>query len=138
MKDLFDNLSYRVEDVITFESGIPGFEDKKHFVIVNVPEHEPFKWLYCVDDRVLRFALINPLLFYPDYNPQVTKADIATLEIENKKDILVFAIVTLAEDFRESTANLIGPVFINSAKRKGKQVIIDDNRYSTQEKILRS
>jgi flagellar assembly factor FliW len=137
MKDLFDNLKFSEQDIITFENGIPGFEDKKHFVIVTVPEHEPFKWLYCIDDRVLRFALINPLLFYPDYNPKVNKADLSSLELELKEDVLMFCIVTLAEKIKDSTANLIGPVFINTKNMKGKQVVIDDNRYSTREPIIR-
>lgn len=136
MKDLFDTLSYKNEDIITFENGIPGFEDKKHFIIVSVPEHEPFKWLYCIDDKVLRFAIINPIIFYPDYSPKVSKADLASLEIKDKSDILMFCVVTLADDIKQSTANLIGPVFVNIKNKKGKQVIMDDSRYSVQEKII--
>ena len=36
-----------------------------------------------------------------------------------------------------STANLVGPVVINKTKRIGKQIIIEDERYSTQEPVLR-
>jgi flagellar assembly factor FliW len=50
---------------------------------------------------------------------------------------LLYTIVTIAENPLLSTANLIGPVIINKTKRIAKQVIIDDERYSTQEPILR-
>jgi len=36
-----------------------------------------------------------------------------------------------------STANLVGPVVINKTNRVGKQIIVDDDRYSTQEPVLR-
>ncbi|MBD3393026.1 MAG: flagellar assembly protein FliW [Chitinivibrionales bacterium] len=137
MPDLFKNLVYAKEDVITFEAGIPGFESNRHFVLVQVPEYLPFEWLVCTDGTRLRFAVVNPLLFVPDYEPKVTKEQLQELGIEKAEDILLYAIVTIRANPADSTANLIGPIIINKTKRVGKQIIIDDERYSTQEPILR-
>ena len=137
MADFFRDLVYSKDDIITFPSGIPGFEKNKAFVLVRVPEYVPFEWLVCIDGSRVRFAIINPLLFRPDYTPAMTKSHLEDLGIEKPEDILLYAIVTISENPIQSTANLVGPVIINKSKRVGKQVIIDDERYGTQEPILR-
>jgi len=137
MGDFFKDLVYSKNDVINFPSGIPGFEKNKEFVIVSLPEYAPFEWLVCVDGTRLRFAIINPLLFAPEYSPNMQKEQIEDLGIENPEDVLFYVIVTIRENPLESTANLIGPVIINRTRKIGKQVIIEDERYSTQEPILR-
>jgi flagellar assembly factor FliW len=137
MGNFFKNLIYSEDDIITFPAGIPGFEENTQFVIVSVPEYVPFEWLVCIDGANLRFAIINPLLFLPDYSPHVVKDQIEDLGIAQPDDILLFTIVTIRENPMESTANLIGPIVINKKSKVGKQIIIEDDRYSTQEPILR-
>lgn len=136
MPDFFDDLVYSKEDIITFPSGIPGFENNKEFVLVQIPDYAPFEWLVCIDGTRLRFALVNPLCFVPDYSPKMVKEQIADLKIEKPEDVLLYVIVTIRDNPALSTANLIGPIVINKRSKVAKQVIIEDERYSTQEPIL--
>jgi flagellar assembly factor FliW len=138
MADFFENLVYADTDVITFPSGIPGFEEKKKFVLSEIAEFKPFEWLACIDGSRLRFAVIHPLLFRPDYDPKITKAHIQELQLEKPDDVLMYTIVTIRENPIDSTANLIGPIIINKVKKLGKQIIVEDDRYTTQEPILRN
>jgi flagellar assembly factor FliW len=137
MADFFKDLVYSKDDVLTFSSGIPGFEKAKEFVIVSIPDFVPFEWLVCTDGSRLRFAIINPLLFMPDYSPAMVKEQLEDLDVGKPEDILLYSIVTIRENPLESTANLVGPLIINRVKRLGKQIIIDDDRYSTQEPLIR-
>jgi flagellar assembly factor FliW len=137
MGDFYKNLVYSKEDIITFPSGIPGFDKNKSFVLVSIPDYAPFEWLVCVDGSPLRFAVINPLMFRPDYAPQVQKEQLDEMGIEQPEDVLLYVIVTINENPLESTANLVGPIIINKKKRIGKQVIVEDDRYTTQELVLR-
>ena len=137
MGDFFKDLVYSKDDVLTFPSGIPGFEKAKEFVIVSIPDFVPFEWLVCTDGSRLRFAIINPLLFLPDYSPAMIKEQLEDLDVGKPEDILLYSIVTIRENPLESTANLVGPLIINRVKRLGKQIIIDDDRYSTQEPLIR-
>ncbi|NLD94629.1 MAG: flagellar assembly protein FliW [Fibrobacter sp.] len=137
MGDFFKNLVYANEDIITFNSGIPGFEQNKQFVIVSIPEYAPFEWLVCIDGSKLRFAIINPLLFVPDYDPKIIKEQLDDLAVDAPEDLLLYVIVTIRENPLESTANLVGPIILNRRKKTGKQIIIDDDRYTTREPILR-
>ncbi len=136
MGDFLENAVYSKDDIITFPIGIPGFESNKKFVIVQLPEYSPFEWLVCTDKTNLKFAMINPMLFRPDYSPNITKDQIADLKIKKPEDILLYTFVTIRRDPTESTANFLGPVIINKTKRIGKQIIIDDSKYTTKEKIL--
>ena len=137
MADVLKNTVYSTEDIIHFPAGIPGFENSHDFVIVRVPEYVPFEWLVAADGSGLRFAIINPMLFMPEYSPNVVKEQLNDLNFDSPDDVLMYTIVTIRENPADSTANLIGPVFINRKKRTGKQIIIDDDRYTTREKILR-
>jgi flagellar assembly factor FliW len=137
MGDFFKDLVYSKDDTISFPSGIPGFETTRQFVIVSIPEYVPFEWLVCIDGIPLRFAIINPLLFDASYTPKMAKEQIADLALEKPEDLLIYTIVTVKENPLESTANLVGPLIINRVKRLGKQIIIDDDRYTTQEPIIR-
>ncbi|MBD3322068.1 MAG: flagellar assembly protein FliW [Chitinivibrionales bacterium] len=137
MSDFFKDLVYAKDDIITFPSGLPGFEKNKEFVLIQIPDYAPFEWLVCVDGTRLRFAVLNPMLFRPDYNPNMTKEQLEDLHIEKPEDILLYSIVTISENPDESTANLIGPVIINRTRRIAKQIVIEDERYTTREPILR-
>jgi flagellar assembly factor FliW len=136
MGDFLDNLVYSRNDIITFPEGIPGFVNNREYVLVQLPEYLPFEWLACTDKSHPRFAIINPVLFKPDYAPRIIKEQLEGLGIKKKEDILIYVIITIMENPEETTANLIGPLVINRVKRIGKQIIIDDDRYTTKERIL--
>ena len=52
------------------------------------------------------------------------------------KELLLYVIVTLKQPLSESTANLMGPLFINIRERVGKQILIENDAYSLREPIL--
>lgn len=137
MTDFMENLVYAKDEVIKFPTGIPGFEKNHEFILVQLQDYAPFEWLVCVDGTKLRFAIINPMLFRPDYSPNIMKEQLENLKIKKPEDILLYTIVTIKENPAESTANFLGPIIINKTMHIGKQVIIDDERYSTKEFILR-
>ncbi len=131
-----DTTRWTEDDIIHFPAGVPGFEQAKRFVIVSVPEYDPFHWLQCVEGPKVRFAIINPLAFQPDYSPKIDKEELSSLGIEDPKDLLLYTIVTLRSPLEQSTANLMGPLFINFKKKVGKQIIIEDQAYSLRERLI--
>ncbi len=125
------------DQVIRFPAGLPGFENARKFIIMSVPEHQPFHWMECVDEgNNIRFAIINPLSFRPDYQPKIKKEELASLNILDAKELLLYVIVTLRNPLMESTANLMGPLFINIREKVGKQIIIENDAYSLRERII--
>lgn len=129
-------LSWTADDVITFPLGIIGFEGAREFVIYSLPEHEPFHWMACIQKPELQFVLINPLLFRSDYDPVVSSHELKELDVQDPSELLLYTIVTVAEDMRDSTANLAGPLFVNIRTRQGRQMPVDDPRWGTAVRIL--
>ena len=130
-------LPWTEDQVIRFPGGLPGFENARKFIIMSVPEHQPFHWMECVDEgNTIRFAIINPLSFRPDYQPKIKKEELASLDIHDSKELLLYVIVTLRAPLMESTANLMGPLFINIRDKVGKQIIIENDAYSLRERII--
>jgi len=50
--------------------------------------------------------------------------------------VAVFSIVVIPEDINKITANLLAPVIINTKRFKGKQIILNDKKYTTKHYIL--
>ena len=124
------------DKVLTFPDGIPGFEHYKSYAIFTDPESEPFQWLLCTENSRLGFVVVNPLFIWPDYDPRISREDLKSLDITGPEDMVMYAIVTLADDPREVTANLSGPLLINTINRKARQLALTNERYTTKHKIL--
>jgi flagellar assembly factor FliW len=130
LKDIKEN------NVLTFHDGILGFEDCKRYVIVSLEEVWPFEWLLSTDNPTIGFPIVNPLVFCPDYAPNVPVDELEALEIEEPTDVEMFCIATIANnDLNEATVNLKGPIIVNTAKNIAKQVVLCDDVYSVHHPI---
>ncbi len=121
---------------LRFPVGLYGFEEHRDWVLLDA-QQPPFYWLQSLDDVQIAFVLINPYLFRPDYVLNVPDEDLAEINDPDQNDVLVFAIVTIPEDYAEITANLQGPLIINRKARIGKQSISLDQRWETKHPIVR-
>jgi len=120
---------------ITLPEGILGFEDLKEYVMFDAKQ-PPFYWLQSVDRVEVAFVLIEPVIFRPDYTPDVDPADLSEIQISSPEDMVVFAIVTIPEDSSKMTANLQGPVIINKKTRVGRQFISPNPKWAVRHYIL--
>lgn len=122
--------------LINFPSGLYGFETKHEWVLLDARKR-PFYWLQSMEDARVAFVLINPYLFRQDYVLNIPDDDFVEIGEPAEEDVLVFAIVTIPEDYSEITANLQGPLVINRKARIGKQSISLDPRWETKHPIVR-
>ena len=58
------------------------------------------------------------------------------MEISKPEETLIYSIVTLSDDPTQVTANLSGPILINTTNRKARQLALLDDRYTTKHNIL--
>lgn len=129
-------LRFRAEDVIFFPRGLVGFERLKRFAIFQSEDTLPFAWMISVDDPDIGFAIINPMIVCPDYNPNVTKRDLSELGVTRPEEVAIYTIVTLNCDPHKATVNLSGPIFINTRERVAKQIVLLSEQYSSRWRIL--
>lgn len=133
----FGELDIDEKKIISFPEGLPGFEEEKEFVIINNEDEEnPFCWLQSVKNPDLAFVIVNPFFVFSDYSVDLSETVQEKLKIKDEKDVAVYSIVVVPEDLKKMTANLLGPIVINVRERLGKQVILDDPRYTTKHYIF--
>jgi flagellar assembly factor FliW len=96
-----------------------------------------FRCLQSTDDPDVAFVIIEPAVFWPDYQVQVEAEALAEIgPIDDPGDVAIYAIVTVPRDVAKMTANLQAPLMINRKTRRGKQVVLTDGNYYTRHPIL--
>ncbi len=121
--------------VITFPQGLIGFEGFKNFLLLELEEYEPFFWLLSLEEKKLKFPLLEPRSFYPKYQPELSKEDLKSLGTKQAKDLKVYCLVSVGNG--KATANLKGPVLVNPKKRLAKQVVLSGSSYPMRYPLMK-
>lgn len=113
---------------IEFVSPMPGFPDHRTFFLLRLEDNGLIYALTSAEDPSLRFIVIPPLPFFPDYAPEVDDDTLALLEVRDAHDadrLLVLLVVTPADTAAESTVNLLAPVIVDQASRRAVQAVLN-------------
>lgn len=133
----FGEIEIIEKSILRFDMGLPGFELLKDFILIGSEEEaSPFKWLQCVNEPQMAFAIANPFLIVKDYDFELSDEAADRLEIEKGEDIAVYVIVVVLDDFEKISMNLKAPLIINSRNNKGAQIILDTDKYTVRHYIL--
>ncbi len=122
--------------IIHFIGGIPGFDDFTEFVFFDINDCEPFKSMLSVEDGGPDFVVVETNQIFSEYAPFEHLPSLDDLGLGEPMELVVLSIVTLAEQPEDITINLRGPLLINRATSRGRQIIIDDERYTSRTPIL--
>lgn len=132
----FGEIEATEDSLFEFPMGLLGFARQKRFVIVDHRGDSPFKWLQSVDDGGLAFILTDPLFFKPDYHVRVRKGELSVIGPVREDDLVVSVIMTVPQNPREMTANLLAPLIFNMANRKGMQLVMTDRRFPVKYRVF--
>jgi flagellar assembly factor FliW len=123
------------KDIFDFVYGIPGFLDEKQFVLLPL-EDTPFVILQSVKTSELGFVMIDPFIYFKDYDFELDEQSVAQLQLSSEKEVVVYVILTVADPFDNTTANLQAPIVLNYEKKLGKQVILTNTTYKTKHRLF--
>lgn len=112
------------DTIFELDPGLVGFPNERRFVVMESRPGSPFKWMLCVDEPDLAFAVVDPVEFVPGYRPPIDKA-VETLGCA-PQDVALFVLVTIPARPVEIYANLLAPVVVDLARRKGRQLVLED------------
>ncbi len=115
-----------------FPKGIPGFEDEKEFVLLPIEGNNIFQVLQSTNSLAVAFIVTNPYTLVEDYSFDIDEPTIEMLNIEKPEDVFVLGILTLKQPFETSTINLQAPLIFQMNNRTAKQMILNDNRFTTR------
>lgn len=124
--------------IIIFPKGIPGFEEHTSFILEK-EEDSPIVHLESTKDKEVGFVLFPPQLYYTDYLSKVEfgPEEVESLKITAEDTVEVWAIITLClSDISKSTVNLRAPIVINPRTNQGFQFILNDDNYSSRQKLF--
>ena len=120
---------------ILFEKGIPGFENYRYFNVNIVEGNKKIYNIVSKEDSNVGFISISPFDIKKDYEIDLDDQFIKELDIKNEKDVLVLCLITLGKSLKDSTANLKAPIIINIKNNRGKQLILQDDKYKIKEPL---
>lgn len=132
--------SFEIEDsrTLNFSQSLLGFPDSSTYVVVEV-EDTPYIWLQSVDEPDVAFLATSPFLFFPSYDLELGDEEQATLDVDDVSQIEVLTLLTVhrAGELPETiTANLLGPIVVNTESRNALQIVLDNPEYSTRTPLV--
>ena len=129
--DAIGSVEVSQDQQIYIPDGILGFEDLKKFVIVKDDELAPFHWLLSEEDASVSFVIVSPYVVYGDlYKIGLAESDRDVLDLAPEDETEMYVLVSLSDEPHRITANLKGPVVVNTQNRVAKQVVVYNPKYS--------
>ena len=133
----FGEVEVEDQSIILVQGGIIGFARYERYMIIEHKSESPFFWLQAVDSPDLAFVIVDPCLFMPDFNLTLSEPILADLKAQESQEVAVHVLVTIPHGRpQEMTANLLGPLVINTQAKLARQIIVDDERYSHRHPII--
>jgi len=122
--------------VLTFKTGILGFEDIGRYRLEPIGEGLPFLYLRAENGGYPCFTVCDPCYFFQTYRINYTDEMLAELKAEHPDMLRCVAIVTVHEDFRNSTVNLKSPVIFNLENGLARQYVLDEINYPIRQRLF--
>jgi flagellar assembly factor FliW len=135
----FGEVSLREDKLISFPEGLLGFGDCTVFGLSAMPSEKdsPFMLLQCVNDPEVVFLVANPKLMGFEYTEEDKSEALEGTDLDAKTTEML-VILRMHKDDAEScylTANIKAPILIDSEARVGRQHIMTNGEYTTQQAI---
>jgi len=102
---------------------MPGFPAHRRFVLVRLHEEGLLYAFTSLDDAELRFLVVPPAPFFPDYAPEIGDDALAALGNPDPDQLLLLLVVTAGESI--TSANLLAPIVVDQASRRAVQVVLN-------------
>jgi len=134
---IFGDIEIEQKDIITFEDGLPGFKEYYKFILLPIEGNPLLYYMQSTEQAEICFVVTNPFMLVEDYQVDISEETVAKLEIKKEEDASIYTILTIPENIKEITANLVAPIIINSINNKASQEIQSDERYSIKYKLYR-
>ncbi len=133
----FGQVMVSEDEIINFPKGLPGFSEFHRYALIEQSQTSPFLCLQCLDKTSLAFVAAEPRSLVTDYRLGPSGSALQELEARDLNEIILLVLLTIPPGQpQEMTANLSGPILINPGQRRGKQILVENSRYSQKYPLL--
>jgi flagellar assembly factor FliW len=133
--DRCGSLEYQKQDVIHFAEGLVGMPNLKNWLILDMDEGVPLKWLQSLDRADFGFPVAQPGFFMESYDPGLPDKTLKELGTPRPEDLAVLVITRIHPDGQKITGNMLSPLVIGTDSRLGVQWTSEDMSLSLQQEI---
>lgn len=133
----FGEIDLPEEKIVTLERGLIGLEQYKKYTILYDCEKEEanISWFQSVEEPTLALPVIKPWLVKEDYDPVVEDEMLTGLGDLTEENLVILLTMTVPEDIKQMSVNLMAPIIINADTRKGTQIVVENADYEVKYKI---
>lgn len=133
----FGEIDLPEEKIVTLERGLIGLEQYKKYTLLYDCEKEEanISWFQSLEEPTLALPVIKPWLVKEDYNPVVEDELLTDLGDLTEENLIILLTMTVPEDIKQMSVNLMAPIIINADTRKGAQIVVENADYEVKYKI---
>ena len=134
IQTLFGDVSYDPGKAIRFPEGLIGFESLRDFIVMP---HKNDDFIYCfqsLEQPHVVFLLVDPALFFPDYQVPVGRTVRKKLGIEPEDPFFILTTITFHRE-NKITLNLLAPVVYSPKSNNAVQIVLDGSDYTTKTEL---
>ena len=128
----FGKIEFEEDSVLHFPSGLPGFENKTRFVLLERVALTPLVAIQSLDSMELCFFAAPLEAIDAGYQLAMTPEDQRTLSLTADPRCLV---ILSPNKSGRWTANLLAPIVINQQAHRAVQAVRTDSLYSHQHSL---
>jgi flagellar assembly factor FliW len=121
---------------VEFVEPIPGFPEEREFTLSALDPDGVLFTLRSVRTPQLRFVVMPPAEFFPDYEPAVTETAVSPLGEVADAELQVLVIVSVKDGIADATANLLAPIVLVPESGRAMQVVLDDPQLPLRAPLL--
>ena len=127
---IFGEIDIDESKIITFVNGMVGFPDMKKFTIIYDEEKQNkggIMWFQSLDEPEFAMPVMEPTVIMPEYNPTVNNELLSPLGELTSDNLYVLVTVTVPSDITKMTANMKGPIIINTDTLLASQIVVEND-----------
>jgi len=123
------------EKVMEFVGPLLGMEGIRRCALLDLNPESPIKVLQFTDDPRRSFLVVDPAVFFPQYRIPVAAAEVGDLGLGDVAEAAVLVLLHLRSDPPTATANLLGPIVVNTKNFRAKQLVLTGSGYRADEPL---
>ena len=122
----FGKIEIAEAELIEFKEPILGFADDTKFALLQNNDLTEILWLQSIKNKDVCFLVIDPDASFKGYNPTFP-VDIVNKLGLTKENTVVRTMLSVKNNFKDSTTNLKAPIVINKETRLAAQIVLEDD-----------
>jgi flagellar assembly factor FliW len=123
--------------ILDFVRPIAGFPDHRRFVLTRVEGSPVLFVLRAVDPPEVRFLVVVPAPFFPDYTPEIDEETLELLDVHEAARLLVLLVVSVGASAADATVNLLAPIIVDQISRRAVQTVLADTAFGLHAPLAR-